>query len=83
MPPDANPTPTPTPTPTPSEAGDATETPAPTAPPADEYEAALQEAQDAMMDRQAALQAADWAAYGEADARLTAAVERLIELGDQ
>lgn len=83
VPPDANPTPTPTPTPTPSETGDAGETPAPTVPPADEYQAALQEAQDAMMDRQAALQAADWAAYGEADARLTAAVERLIELGEQ
>lgn len=35
------------------------------------------------MERQEALQAGDWAAYGEADERLTAAVEKLIELGAQ
>ncbi|WP_106814300.1 UPF0182 family membrane protein [Microbacterium timonense] len=74
--PGATPAPTPEPTPTPSE---------PTTPsePADDYQAALQEAQQAMLDRQAALEKGDWAAYGEADARLTAAVEKLIQLGEQ
>ena len=50
-------------------------------PPADEYEAALQEARQALLDREAALQRGDWAAFGEADDRLTEAVEKLIELG--
>lgn len=69
-------TPTPQPTPTPGE------TPAPTPePPTDAYQAALQEASTAMLERQTALQAGDWAAYGAADARLTAAVEKLIALG--
>ena len=78
---DVTPTPGPTPTPTPGEP-----TPEPTdpaEPPADEYQAALQEAQQAMLDREAALQAGDWTAYGEADERLTAAVEKLIDLGEQ
>ncbi|MGB4779923.1 UPF0182 family protein [Microbacterium sp.] len=44
------------------------------------FQAALQEAQQAMMDRQAALTQGDWTAYGEADARLTAAVEKLVQL---
>jgi uncharacterized membrane protein (UPF0182 family) len=78
---DVEPTPGATPAPTES-------TPAPTEPteptePTDAYQAALQEAQQAMLDRQAALEAGDWAAYGEADARLTAAVEQLIDLGEQ
>ncbi|MDX2375733.1 UPF0182 family protein [Microbacterium sp. LRZ72] len=47
-----------------------------------EYEAVLQEANQAMMDRQAALEDGDWTAYGEADARLTQAVERLITLSE-
>ncbi|WP_422732862.1 UPF0182 family protein [Microbacterium limosum] len=47
-----------------------------------EIDALLQEANAAMMQRQAALQAGDWTAYGEADARLTAALERLIALTD-
>lgn len=76
---DVEPTPgvTPTPAPTPS--------PEPTTPtePADDYQAALQEAQQAMLDRQAALEKGDWAAYGAADERLTAAVEKLIALGEQ
>ncbi|MGP3536132.1 UPF0182 family membrane protein [Microbacterium sp. RD1] len=50
--------------------------------PVGEYEAALQEARQALLDRQAALQAGDFAAFGEADARLTAAVERLLALED-
>ena len=33
-----------------------------------------------MLDRQAALTAGDWTKYGEADARLTAAVEKLLQL---
>ncbi|MBB6392282.1 UPF0182 family protein [Microbacterium thalassium] len=71
--PDATPTPgaTPTPTPTPSEPTE----------PTDEYQAALEDARQAMLDRDAALAEGDWTAYGEADERLTAAVEKLIELG--
>ena len=69
--------PTPEPTPEP--------TPAPTNPtePTDAYQQALLDAQQAMLDRQAALEKGDWAAYGEADDRLTAAVQKLIELGEQ
>ncbi|GAA5028494.1 UPF0182 family protein [Microbacterium fluvii] len=66
---------TPTPTPSPSESGGTSEQPT------DDYQAALQAAQKAMLDRQEALEAGDWAAYGEADDRLTAAVEKLIALG--
>jgi uncharacterized membrane protein (UPF0182 family) len=51
--------------------------------PADEYEAALQEARQAMIDRDAALQDGDWTAFGEADERLTAAVDRLLELSEE
>jgi len=71
--------PGPTPSPTPGETTD----PQPTQPPADEYEAALQDAQQAMLDRQTALQAGDLTAFAEADDRLTAAVEKLIALGAQ
>lgn len=64
----------------------ATPTPEPTDPeqptvPSDEYQAALAEAQQAMLDRDAALQDGDLTAFAEADERLTAAVEKLIELG--
>ncbi|MET0734515.1 MAG: UPF0182 family protein [Microbacterium sp.] len=51
--------------------------------PTDEFQAALQDAQQAMLDRDAALKAGDLTAFAEADARLTAAVETLIELGSQ
>ena len=44
------------------------------------YEAALEEARQALIDRQAALTAGDWAKYGEADERLENAVNRLLEL---
>ncbi|MFT4229128.1 MAG: UPF0182 family protein [Microbacterium sp.] len=71
-------TPTPTPSPTPSPG--ATEQPTE---PTDEYQQALEEARQAMVDRQAALEAGDWTAYGEADDRLTEAVNTLIQLGDQ
>ncbi|MFE1663786.1 UPF0182 family protein [Microbacterium sp. P02] len=46
-----------------------------------EYQATLQEARQALLDRQTALTAGDWTAYGAADARLTAAVDKLIQLG--
>lgn len=76
---DVEPTPGATPDPGATEPAEPEEPTAPT----DEYQAALEEAQQAMLDRQAALEAGDWTAFGEADDRLTAAVERLIELGAQ
>ena len=48
--------------------------------PADEFDRLLAEASTAMQERQQALQSGDWTAYGEADAKLTAAIERLLEL---
>jgi len=47
--------------------GNATDNPA--------LEAALQAASQALIDKQAALSAADWTAFGEADARLAKAIE--------
>jgi uncharacterized protein len=76
---DVTPTPGPTPEPTPGETTD----PQPTDPPADDYQAALQEARQAILDRQAALAEGDLTAFAEADERLTAAVEQLIALGEQ
>ncbi|WP_166426743.1 UPF0182 family protein [Labedella populi] len=62
----------------PADPGDGSETP-PTG--ADgELAAALAEAQAAMEAKQAALEDGDFAAFGEADARLSAAVERALEL---
>ncbi|HWI31905.1 MAG TPA: UPF0182 family protein [Microbacterium sp.] len=74
-------TPEPDVTPTPGE----TPAPEPTEPtgPSDPMQAALQEAQAAMMEREAALQAGDWAAYGVADAKLTAAIETLLALSGE
>ena len=46
----------------------------------DSYEQALADAQQALTDRNAALARGDWTAYGEADARLGAALERAIAL---
>lgn len=43
-------------------------------------QALLNDARQAMLDRDAALQAGDWAAFGEADARLTDAIDRLLAL---
>ncbi|HWM17123.1 MAG TPA: UPF0182 family protein, partial [Microbacterium sp.] len=74
--------PTPGPTPTPGETTDPQPTD-PAEPPADEYEAALQEAQQAMLERDTALKAGDLTAFAAADERLTAAVEKLIALGAQ
>jgi len=48
--------------------------------PADSYEQALADAQKALTDRNEALSRGDWTAYGEADARLVAALERAIAL---
>ncbi len=75
----ATPTPEPTPGTGDDTGGDGTATPVV---PLD-YQAALDEARAAMLERDEAMQAGDWAAYGEADARLTAAIDRLLELGDQ
>lgn len=44
------------------------------------YQQALAAADQAMKDRSAALAKGDWAAYGEADARLVAAIEQAIKL---
>ena len=51
--------------------------------PADEYQAALDQARDALTARQAALQAGDLAAFAEADDDLKAAVETLLRLSEQ
>ncbi|MFV0319371.1 MAG: UPF0182 family protein [Microbacterium sp.] len=75
---DPVPTPTPSPTPTPEQPDEPDEPDQPST--GTEYEQALQAAQQAMLDRQAALEAGDWAAYGEADKRLTDAVTKLLEL---
>lgn len=48
--------------------------------PVDAYQSALQEARDALLARESALQDGDWAAFGEADARLTDAINQLLEL---
>lgn len=66
----------PTPTPTPGETNPPTSE-------SDQYQQALQDAKQAMLDRDAALKAGDLKAFAEADDRLTAAVEKLIALGDQ
>ncbi|MCM3503414.1 UPF0182 family protein [Microbacterium sp. P26] len=51
-----------------------------TAVPTGDYAAALQEARDALNARQAALTSGDLAAFATQDARLTAAVQRLLDL---
>ncbi|MFT4219782.1 MAG: UPF0182 family protein [Microbacterium sp.] len=65
-----------TPEPTPGE------TESPTDPTA-EYQQALETARQALLDRQTALEAGDWTKYGEADKRLTDAVQELLELEEQ
>jgi uncharacterized membrane protein (UPF0182 family) len=74
---------TPTPTPSPSGTADPTD---PTSDPGDgdsAFQAALKDAQKAMMDRDEALKAGDLTKFAEADARLTAAVEKLLELSGE
>ncbi len=71
----AAPTPEPTETTPPDEGGT---TPEPETPA--DRQALLDQARQAMMDRDAALQDGDLGAFAEADERLTAAVEQLLEL---
>lgn len=76
------------PEPIPTDPGQPTDPAEPTDPeqptvPLDDYQAALEEARQAMLDRDAALQDGDWTAYGEADERLTDAIDRLLELSDE
>ncbi len=48
------------------------------------FQAALKEAKQALTDREAAMKAGDWTKYGEADSRLTQALDTLLRLsGDQ
>lgn len=60
-----------------TDAGDGGSTPAPES---QSLNQVLAEADKAMKDREAALAKGDWAAYGEADARLTASLQKAIEL---
>ncbi|MET0296511.1 MAG: UPF0182 family protein [Microbacterium sp.] len=69
------------PTPEPTTEPGTEPTPAPSVP-AGDYAAALEDARQAMLDRDAALKSGDLTAFAEADERLTAAVERLIALGE-
>lgn len=48
-----------------------------------EFQAALKEAKQALTDRQAAMKAGDWTKYGEADTRLTQALDKLLQLSGQ
>ncbi len=68
---------------TPVDQGDGSGTGGGTAAPSGDYAAALQEAGDALTARQAALTSGDLAAFATQDARLTAAVQRLLALEAQ
>ena len=48
--------------------------------PGEDMQALLDEAAQALEDKQAALAQGDWAAYGEADTRLAEVIAQLIEL---
>jgi uncharacterized membrane protein (UPF0182 family) len=80
--PSSSPEPTPpaqeSPEPSPSPTGDGGDTPPPPAAEPGDLGAALQEADDALADAQAALSRGDFAAYGEAQERLEAAIERAL-----
>ena len=65
---------------TPTDQGENPTTPTNPSVPAGDYAAALQEARDALNARQQALTSGDLAAFATQDARLTAAVQRLLEL---
>ena len=67
-----------TPTPPPAEGEGET----PTAPvvPSDEVQALLNEAAQELQNKQAALAAGDWAAYGAADAKLAEIIASLLSL---
>ena len=66
----------------PNEGTTPTPTPTPSAPTGD-MQQLLDAAKQAMLDRDAAMQKQDWAAYGEADKRLTDAIEALLALEDK
>ncbi len=59
---------------------DSTETPTEPTEPTDEKAAALAAAQQALLDRDAALKSGDLTKFAEADKRLTDAVNKLLEL---
>jgi uncharacterized membrane protein (UPF0182 family) len=59
---------------------DTGETPAEPTPPSGDRATALAAAQQALLDRDAALKSGDLEKFGEADKRLTAAVQKLLEL---
>ncbi|WP_029144487.1 UPF0182 family protein [Microbacterium luticocti] len=81
---EVTPTPGPSPSTSPSTGGGSTPAPTPNPGTSVAFQAALQQAKQALTDRQAALAKGDWAAYGEADARLTQALDTLLKLsGDQ
>lgn len=56
----------------------------PTSPetPSDEMQALLNQAKQALADKQAALAAGDWAAYGAADAKLADTISKMIALSE-
>jgi len=70
-----------TPTPAPTEPGDE-ENPGTGTGTSVAFQTALAEAQQAMLDRDAALKAGDLTKFAEADDRLTAAVQKLLDLSD-
>lgn len=81
---DPSPSPTPSPSATPSPGASPTTSPPTTSPPAEagdpaaRLEAALQDASQAIQDGEAALADGDFTAYGEAQDRLQAAIERAL-----
>lgn len=77
-----SPAPTPTETAEPEDPADPAPTPDPGTP-GTTMDAALADARQAMLDRDAALKSGDLAAFAEADKRLTAAIEKLLELAGE
>lgn len=64
----------------PDQGGETPSEPATPTVPAGDYAAALEDARTALAEREAALTAGDLAGFAAADERLTAAIERLLEL---
>ncbi|WP_434810328.1 UPF0182 family membrane protein [Microbacterium sp. bgisy189] len=75
--------PTPGPSPTPTDPGTEDPDPGTETPGGDAYTQALENARQAMADRDAALAEGDLTKFAEADERLTAAVEKLLELSEE
>ncbi|WP_173924642.1 UPF0182 family protein [Agromyces sp. Marseille-P2726] len=71
--------PNPEPTEPPEEGGEPTEPTTPTAP-SDEVQALLNQASQAVKNKQAALAEGDWAAYGAADAQLAEIIAQLLAI---